>query len=141
MEQNPGYAHVDSPFGEVGLVGPLVPDVALVHAPVADRAGNVAMSGPNMEGPWAAWAARRGAVVTVDRVVDDLRAHGNAVRIPSHRVLAVVEVPFGAHPGGSFAGGLPVDGYGEDIPFWNEIRRATRSDDFGTRGSGNGCST
>ena len=34
---NDGYAEVDSPFGAVGLLAPLVPDVALLHAPVADR--------------------------------------------------------------------------------------------------------
>ena len=38
------YARVDTPFGEVGLLAPLVPDVALLHAPVADRAGNVALA-------------------------------------------------------------------------------------------------
>ncbi|HXY94700.1 MAG TPA: CoA-transferase [Acidimicrobiia bacterium] len=128
MEANAHFARVDTPFGEVGVVAPLVPDVALLHAPVADVAGNVALPGPNMEGPWAAWAARRGAVVTVDRVVDDLREHAPTVRIPAHRVLAIVEAPFGAHPGGSFARGLPVDGYGEDIPFWNDLHRATRGD-------------
>ncbi|MCJ7437216.1 MAG: hypothetical protein MUP97_05590 [Acidimicrobiia bacterium] len=37
MEANDAYARVDSPFGEVGLLAPLVPDVALLHAPVADR--------------------------------------------------------------------------------------------------------
>src|SRR5438876_9974325 len=38
MESNAGYACVESPFGEVGLLSPLQPDVALLHAPIADRA-------------------------------------------------------------------------------------------------------
>ncbi len=130
MEDNDGYARVASPFGEVGLLSPLVPDVALLHAPIADRAGNVALHPPLLENVWGALAARRGAIVTVERVVDDLRGHADLVRIPAHRVLAVCEAPFGAHPGGVYPGRLPVDGYGEDYEFWVEARAATRRDDF-----------
>jgi acyl CoA:acetate/3-ketoacid CoA transferase beta subunit len=50
------------------------------------------------------------------------------VKIPGHRVLAVVEAPYGAHPGGCYAPGLPVKGYGEDIPFWIEAAAAARGD-------------
>jgi acyl CoA:acetate/3-ketoacid CoA transferase beta subunit/acyl CoA:acetate/3-ketoacid CoA transferase alpha subunit len=128
MEANAAYASVSSPFGEVGLLAPLVPDVTLVHGAAADAEGNVAMSEPLLEGVWGAWAARRGVVATVERVVEDLDGYGPRVRIPAHRVLAVVEAPFGAHPGGLFAPGLPVEPYGEDIPFWSEARSATRGD-------------
>jgi acyl CoA:acetate/3-ketoacid CoA transferase alpha subunit/acyl CoA:acetate/3-ketoacid CoA transferase beta subunit len=130
MEANDGYARVDSPFGEVGLLSPLQPDVAILHAPVADRAGNVAMQPPLLEGVWGALGARRGAIVTVERIVDDLRPWSHLVRIPSHRVLAVVECPLGAHPGGCYPGSLPADGYGEDYEFWVESRAATRSEDY-----------
>jgi acyl CoA:acetate/3-ketoacid CoA transferase beta subunit len=54
------------------------------------------------------------------------------VRIPSHRVLAVVEAPMGAHPGGLYCGELPVDGYGEDYDFWVDARAATRGDNYDT---------
>ena len=37
MEANDAYARVDSPFGEVGLLSPLAPDVAILHAPIADE--------------------------------------------------------------------------------------------------------
>jgi len=130
MEANEGYARVPSPFGELGLLAPLVPDVAIMHAPVADRAGNVAVGVPSLEGVWGALAARRGAIVTVERIVDDLRKHSECVRIPAHRVLAVCEAPMGAHPGGLFTRGLPVDGYGEDYEFWVDARTATRADDY-----------
>jgi acyl CoA:acetate/3-ketoacid CoA transferase alpha subunit len=130
MEDNEAYTRVDSPFGEVGLVAPLTPDVALLHAPVADREGNVALHPPLLEGVWGALAARRGAIVTVERVVDDLRHWSHHVRIPAHRVLAVCEAPLGAHPGGLFTGDLPVTGYGEDYEFWVDARATTRSDDF-----------
>ncbi|TML57085.1 MAG: hypothetical protein E6G17_13490 [Actinobacteria bacterium] len=128
MAANDAYAEVDSPFGPVGLLAPLVPDVALLHAPVADAAGNVAVAAPFLEGVWGAWAARRGAIVTVEKVVEDLGPWGHLVQLPAHRVLAVAEAPFGAHPGGLFARGLPVEGYGEDIPFWTAARDATRGD-------------
>jgi acyl CoA:acetate/3-ketoacid CoA transferase alpha subunit len=128
METNADYAEVDSPFGPVGLLAPLVPDIALVHGVVADREGNVAFNPPLLEGGWGALAARRGAVVTVEHVVDDLAPWSDRVLLPAHRVLAVVEARFGAHPGGVFARGLPADGYGEDIPFWVEARNAARRD-------------
>jgi len=128
MADNEAFASVDTPFGPVGLVAPLVPDVALVHGAVADEAGNVALSEPLLEGVWGAWAARRGVVATVERVVDDLGGLGHRVRIPAHRVLALSEAPFGAHPGGLYAPGLPVRSYGEDIAFWSAARDATRGD-------------
>jgi acyl CoA:acetate/3-ketoacid CoA transferase alpha subunit/acyl CoA:acetate/3-ketoacid CoA transferase beta subunit len=130
MEQNDGYARVASPFGDVGLLSPLRADVAILHAPIADREGNVAMQPPLLEGVWGALGARRGAIVTVERVVDDIRPWSHLVRIPAHRVLAVVECPLGAHPGGCFTGSLPADGYGEDYEFWVDARAATRSDDY-----------
>lgn len=130
MEANDGFVRVDTRFGEVGLLSPLVPDVAILHAPVADRHGNVAVAAPLLEGVWGALAARRGAIVTVERVVDDLTGVADCVRIPAHRVLAVCETPMGAHPGGCFARGLPVEGYGEDYEFWVDARTATRGDGY-----------
>jgi acyl CoA:acetate/3-ketoacid CoA transferase alpha subunit/acyl CoA:acetate/3-ketoacid CoA transferase beta subunit len=130
MQDNDAYARVDTPFGPVGLLAPLVPDVALLHAPVADVDGNVAIHPPLLEGVWGALAARRGAIVTVERVVDDLGPWAHLVRIPAHRVLAVCEAELGAHPGGCFPGVLPADGYGEDYDFWVEARAATRRDDY-----------
>jgi acyl CoA:acetate/3-ketoacid CoA transferase alpha subunit/acyl CoA:acetate/3-ketoacid CoA transferase beta subunit len=128
MAENDGFATVGTPFGPVGLVAPLAPDVALVHAAAADSQGNLAISEPLLEGVWGAWAARRGVVATVERVTDDLRGLGHLVKIPAHRVLAVVEAPFGAHPGGCYAPGLPVRSYGEDIPYWVEAAHAARGD-------------
>ena len=128
MAANEGFAVADTAFGPVGLLAPLVPDVTLVHAACADEEGNLALSEPLLEGVWGAWAARRGVVATVERVVERLDGLGHRVRIPAHRVLAVAEAPYGAHPGGLYAPGLPVDSYGEDIGFFTEARRATRGD-------------
>jgi acyl CoA:acetate/3-ketoacid CoA transferase beta subunit len=115
---------VDSPYGPLGLVEPLAPDVALVHAAAADSSGNLVFSEPLLDGVWGAWAARRGVVATVERVVDDLEGLGHRVRVPAHRVLAVVEAPFGAHPGGCYAPALPVRSYGEDIAHWSAVAEA-----------------
>jgi acyl CoA:acetate/3-ketoacid CoA transferase alpha subunit/acyl CoA:acetate/3-ketoacid CoA transferase beta subunit len=125
---NEAFSVVDSEFGPVGLLAPLAPDVALCHAALSDIHGNLAISEPMLEGTWGAWAARRGVVATVETIVPDLAELGHRVRIPAHRVLAVVEAPFGAHPGGCYAPGLPVAGYGEDIPFWVEAAAAARGD-------------
>ena len=54
MADNDGFAVVDSPYGPVGLLAPLRADVAILHAPVADRRGNVAVAPPLLEGVWGA---------------------------------------------------------------------------------------
>ena len=130
MAGNEAYARVESPFGQLGVLAPLVPDVALLHGVVADHDGNVALNPPLLEGVWGALAARRGAVATVERIVEDIRPWADHVMVPGHRVLAVAETPMGAHPGGLYATGTPVDGYGEDYEFWVEARAASRSNDF-----------
>jgi acyl CoA:acetate/3-ketoacid CoA transferase alpha subunit/acyl CoA:acetate/3-ketoacid CoA transferase beta subunit len=128
MADNDAFTTAASPFGTVGLLAPLIPDVTLVHGAVADADGNVALSEPLLEGVWGAWAARRGVIATVERVVESLDGLGHRTKIPAHRVLAVVEAPFGAHPGGLYAPGLPVTSYGEDIAYWTAVRAATRGD-------------
>ena len=140
MEHNEAFSMVDTPFGAVGMLAPLQPDVALVHAPVADRDGNIAFHPPMLEGVWGALAARRGVIATVERVVDDLRPWSHFVRIPAHRVLAVSEVPMGAHPGGLYAGDLPVEGYVRTTNFGS--RRVPRPAVIATtNGFAHGCST
>jgi acyl CoA:acetate/3-ketoacid CoA transferase beta subunit len=132
MADNEAFAVVDSPFGPLGLLQPLVPDVALVHAAAADPSGNLVFSEPLLDGVWGAWASRRGVVATVERVVDDLEGLGHRVKVPAHRVLAVVEAPFGAHPGGCYAPGLPVRSYGEDIAHWSAAAAAAARNEFDT---------
>ncbi len=130
MADNPGYARVATPFGEVGVLEAYAPDITLLHAAVADRQGNLAFNAPGLEGVWGAMAAKRGVVATVDRVVDDLRPWSHLVRVPGHRVLALAETPMGAHPGGLFARDTPVEPYGEDLEFWAEARAASHGDAF-----------
>jgi acyl CoA:acetate/3-ketoacid CoA transferase alpha subunit len=125
-------AVTDDPFGaegRVALVRALVPDVALFHAWAADRAGNVLTAAPLNESFYAAMAAGRGAIVTVERIVstDVIRRHAALVRVPAQYVAAVVEAPLGGHPGGMWGMGLPdLEGYAEDLEFILELRRAFR---------------
>ncbi len=130
MAENDAFSVIDSPFGPLGLLEPLAPDVALVHAAAADPAGNLVFSEPLLDGVWGAWAARRGVVATVERVLDDLEGLGHRVRVPGHRVLAVVEAPYGAHPGGCYAPALPVRSYGEDIAHWSAVADACARGEF-----------
>jgi len=124
MAGNSAFSLVESPVGTLGILEPLVPDVALVHAAAADSAGNLVFSEPLLDGVWGAWAARRGVVATVERILDDVEGLGHRVRVPAHRVLAAVEAPYGAHPGGCYAPGLPVRSYGEDIAHWGMVAEA-----------------
>ncbi|MHB8452568.1 MAG: CoA-transferase [Mycobacteriales bacterium] len=126
--ENPAYFEVDTPAGPLGLVSALAPDVTLLHAVAADTAGNLVIAPPMLDGVAGAFAARRGVVATVERVVADLTPWSAFTRIPAHRVLAVVEAPFGAHPGGVYGGALGLPGYAEDIPFWSAARDASRQD-------------
>jgi acyl CoA:acetate/3-ketoacid CoA transferase alpha subunit len=88
------------PDRRLGLVRALCPDITFLHAPIGDARGNVAFAPPHGEGFYGALAARRGAIVTVERVVppDVLATMPHFVPLPAHRVLAVCEEPFGAHP-------------------------------------------
>lgn len=131
-EENRGnYAEVPSPFGgpPLGLVKALRPDITLLHGWVADRAGNTLLSPPLAEGLWGALGAREGVVVSVEKIVDTdfIRAHAHLPVLPAARVRAVVELPFGAHPGGFF--GRPIRGcasYAEDYDFIVDFRNRSR---------------
>lgn len=98
---------ITCPFtGEVLTAVPaLRPDVTVVHAQRADRAGNVQMWGITGVQKEAVLSASR-SLVTVEEVVDDLVAVPDQVVLPSWAVTVVAEVPGGAHP--SYAMGYSV---------------------------------
>jgi len=80
------------------------PDVAVIHAQRADRAGNVMIEGVLGVQKEAVLAAKR-SVVTVEEMVDELPARSlNAVVLPTWTVGHVAEVPGGAFP--SYAQGF-----------------------------------
>jgi glutaconate CoA-transferase subunit A len=85
--------------GEVlATVPALRPDVTIIHALRADRAGNVLLEGIVGVQKEAVLAAKR-SIVTVEEVVDDLGARSrNAIILPGWTVSAIAAVPGGAYP-------------------------------------------
>lgn len=96
------------------------PDVAVIHAQRADRAGNVLIEGVLGVQKEAVLAAKR-SVVTVEEIVDDLGERSlNAVVLPHWTIGHVTAVPGGAFP--SYAQGY----YPRNNAYykqWDEIAR------------------
>jgi len=119
---NPNISSVTCPYtGEkLATVPAIRPDVAIIHALRADRAGNVLLEGIVGVQKQAVLAAKR-AIVTVEEIVDDFGPRSpNLVILPSWTISAVVETPGGAHP--SYAHGY----YKRDNAYykkWDEISR------------------
>ena len=90
---------IQCPFtGEVLAAVPAIrPDVAVIHAQKADRKGNVLIWGVLGVQKEAVMAAKR-AIVTVEEIVDDLKAPTNALVLPTWVLTAVCEVKGGAFP-------------------------------------------
>ena len=80
----------------------LNPDVGIVHAQRADRAGNVQFWGITGVHKEVVLASAR-SLVTVERIVDRLEDRPGATVLPHWAVTMVAEVPDGAHP--SYADG------------------------------------
>src|SRR5213083_1804899 len=98
---NPRIQSVTCPYtGEaLATVPALNPDVTIVHAQRADRAGNTQMWGLVGVQKEAAFASQR-VIVVVEELVDEqvIRSDPNRTVIPSIIVSAVVVEPWGAHP-------------------------------------------
>ena len=90
---------ISCPFtgDELAAVAAHRPDVTVIHAQRADRAGNVQLWGIVGIQKEAAFAAQR-VLVTVEEIVDKLSPVAGAVVLPATTVTAVCEVPGGAHP-------------------------------------------
>ncbi|MEA2992754.1 MAG: glutaconate CoA-transferase, subunit [Alphaproteobacteria bacterium] len=119
---NSKIKYIECPFtGEkLASVPAHRPDVAVIHAQKADRAGNVLIEGIIGVQKEAVLAAKR-AIVTVEEIVDDLGPRSlNATILPSWTVASIAQVPGGAYP--SYAQGY----YGRDNAFykaWDAIAR------------------
>jgi glutaconate CoA-transferase, subunit A len=97
----------------------LRPDVAIVHAQEADRAGNVQLWGiPGVQKEAVLSSAR--ALVTVERIVDVLSPRPGAVILPAWTVDYVAEAPGGSRPSYS----LGVTSRDNDFyRFWDQLSR------------------
>lgn len=125
------YSEMEDENGvRFGLVKALVPDLAFIHAPCADRSGNTLLTPPYGEEALGALAASGGVIVSVERVVSTefIRRYSHLCKIPSYVVKAVCPTPFGAHPGGVSAQGLPeIESYADDYDFVMDIRVASKT--------------
>jgi glutaconate CoA-transferase, subunit A len=119
---NPRIKHIVCPFTgeELAAVPAHRPDVAIVHALKADRAGNVLLEGIVGVQKEVVLAAKR-SIVTVEEIVEDFGPRSfNAVILPAWTVGAIAKVPGGAYP--SYAQGY----YKRDKAFyisWDKIAR------------------
>jgi glutaconate CoA-transferase subunit A len=119
---NPTIKSITCPYtGETLATVPAIrPDVAVIHALRADRAGNVLLEGIVGVQKQAVLAAKR-SIVTVEEIVEDFGPRNlNAVILPAWTVSAIVCVPGGAHP--SYAQGY----YKRDNAYykkWDAISR------------------
>ncbi len=96
---HPEYARISCPFSgqEYVAVPPLAPDVALIHAPMGDRSGNLHFEQPYvLDERFAAASAM--VIATVERLVSSEEVAQAGVVVPFYRVAAIAEVPYGAHP-------------------------------------------
>ncbi len=123
---NPRIKRVTCPFSgeELAAIPSHRPDVAVIHAQRADKAGNVMIEGVLGVQKEAVLASKR-SVVTVEEIVDELPERSlNAVVLPHWIVGHVVKVPGGAFP--SYAQGY----YARNNAFykkWDDIARQRES--------------
>ncbi len=120
-KHNTNIKSVICPFtGEKLAATPAInPDVTVIHAQKADKKGNILIQGIVGVQKEAVLAAKV-AIVTVEEIVDDLKAPVNACVLPHWVVTAICHVPGGAHP--SYAHGY----YERDNVFcrdWDAIGR------------------
>jgi glutaconate CoA-transferase subunit A len=120
-QHTPSVATVTCPFTgqKLTAVAALNPDVTVVHAQRADRAGNVQLWGIPGAQKEAVLAARR-SLATVEEVVDELSPVPGGVVLPSWVVTAVAAVPRGAAP--SYAQGY----YDRDNTAYLEWEKVSR---------------
>jgi len=106
------------------LLPAIRPDVALIHAPVADRAGNLWI-GRQRELATMAHAAHRTVATVEELVEDDLLADPQlaAGTLPGFYVDTIAIAPNGCWPLG-----LP-DRYGADLDHLAEYARLAATDD------------
>ena len=95
------YKIIESPFdGRPTLLVPaLNPDVAIIHVQQADEEGNAQIWGIGGDCQVGANASKK-VIVTCERIVsrEIIGKDPSRTIVPSFKVVAVVEEPYGAHP-------------------------------------------
>jgi glutaconate CoA-transferase, subunit A len=123
----PDWRVIDNPFGAndpIVVLPAICPDIALIHAPMADRAGNIWI-GRQRELATMAHAAAR-TLVTVEKIIDGdllddpMLAAGT---LPGFYVEAIAVAENGCWPLGL------SDHYGADLAHLGEYARLAASED------------
>jgi len=93
---------VECPFtgDTVGLLPALILDVGLIHVSRSDKYGNAQIDGISGFAAEMARASKR-LIISAEEIVDEevIRSNPEKTIIPYYLVDAVVEAPFGSHPG------------------------------------------
>ncbi len=124
------FKELEDPFAEGGVTGILKaynPDISFIHTWASDPAGNTICFPPLSDNVYGPLAARTGAIVTTEHIVDTdfIRRYAHLGRLPSEKVLSVSHAPYGSHPSGHYARNAPeLTPYGNDYDFLKEHRRA-----------------
>jgi hypothetical protein len=120
---------VELPDGStIALMKPLRPDWALYHGVVADRSGNVVIGTPGGESLWAAFAAKKGVIASVEKVVDSIENISGYEVIPQNLIKEICIAERGAHPQSLRSNGVAdVCGYDDDYGFLNQIVEACQT--------------
>lgn len=97
-----GAKIVKDPFTgkEITLLPALNPDVSLVHINQCDTYGNARIFGTSVS-PVETVAAAKKVILSTEEIIDneEIRREPQRTTIPYYLVDAVVEAPFGGHPG------------------------------------------
>ncbi len=108
---------IECPFTKEKLcaVPALRPDVALIHVHRCDEFGNVQIDGITGSSQDVAAASKK-VIISAEKIIgnDEIRRNPERTVIPHFLVSAVVEEPFGAHPGNMpYLYDMDVDHYRE----------------------------
>lgn len=111
---------IQTSFGSARVVSAEIPDVAFVHADLADADGNATIRGPLGETVLAAQAARA-TVVVAEEVVPTPDVLAAGVTLPALVVNAVVACPGAVRPDGA------VGRYDRDVTAYRRYSAASRT--------------
>lgn len=125
VEKTSNIATIDSPFNDEKLlaIAALNPDVTIVHAQQADKAGNVMAWGIIGSSKEAVFAAKK-VIVTVEEIVDSFEPRFNSVIYPEALISAIALAPRGAWP--SYASGY-YERDNDAYIAWDEISKERES--------------
>ena len=84
----------------ITLLPACYPDFSFIHVHRCDRYGNCQIDGTTIEDVDLARASKR-LIITTEEIIDEeeIREHPDRTNIPHFAVDAVVETPYGSHPG------------------------------------------